>query len=296
MTRFQRIIPSLVLAAFAASCGPAAGGPPQDPNPLADASWDDDRAEVSVYRGTVSRYGHDRPARVQLVVVKEDLVRSTRVKSEAGPAPGRTVQAIKMNLIWHFTTGTYDYHQMATVHFDRAGGGALQETMSSTEACGITFVRIAPGPRGGWTHHAHSYWDGEADREVPIPGEGALFLLDGAPVWLRRFAAAARPFERRVRLLPSQIAGRSPIDAARPVDAVVRLVGEESLTVPAGRFRAKRLAIGHGGRSDVYWFDAAAPHALLRMEDGLGRSIELVKTQRLDYWNHTSPGDERLLE
>lgn len=297
MTTLRWSVPALALAALAAgACGLVAGGAPAATNPLADPLWDDGRAELSVYDGTVSRYGHDRPATAQLVVVKEDLVEATLVKSDAGPEPGRTLEAIKMNLIWHFTTGTYDYHQMATVQFRRADGAALKETASSAEGCGMTFVRLGPGADGRWTHHAHSYWDGEADREVAIPGPtDGLFLLDGAPVWLRRWAGAAQPFELRVRVMPSQVAGRSPIEATRPMDAVVRFVQEEDLEVPAGRFRARRFAIAHGGESDVYWFDAAAPHVLLRMQTAGGRSVALRKTQRLDYWNRTGPGDETLL-
>uniref|UniRef100_A0A832MLA0 DUF3108 domain-containing protein n=1 Tax=Eiseniibacteriota bacterium TaxID=2212470 RepID=A0A832MLA0_UNCEI len=287
---------ALAAALLAGACGPSAGSVPAPANPLMLPLWDDGRAELSVYEGVVPRYGHDRPAKVTLVVVKEDLLEDTLVKSEAGPRPGRTVEAVKMHWVWQFSTGTYDYHQAATVMFRRADGVALKETMSSAEGCGITFVRVAP--RGGrLVHAAHSYWEGEADREVEVPRRAGqeLLFLDGAPVWLRRWAGAARPFETRVRLLPGQISARSPAAAARPVDAVLRYLGEEDLAVPAGRFRARRFAIAVGGATHLYWLDARAPHVLLRMQGADGRGMALAATRRLDYWNHTAPGDERRL-
>src|SRR6266581_2724697 len=53
--------------------------PPSDSGPeniFASTMWDDGRAEFSVYTGTTERYGQPRPTNAQLVVVKEDMLRS----------------------------------------------------------------------------------------------------------------------------------------------------------------------------------------------------------------------------
>jgi hypothetical protein len=66
--------------------------------------------------------------------------------------------------------------------------------------------------------------------------------------------------------------------------------------VPAGRFGAKLAEVGTPAGTDHFWFDAKFPHVLLKMETEAGRKLVLRRTQRLDYWNHHAPGDEKLIE
>src|SRR5437879_1214370 len=130
----------LAWLALAGAPGAPTSSPPSAPeNIFASPLWDDGKAEFSVYSGVTNRYGQERATDAHLVVVKEDLLRQSLVKSDAGPLPGRTVTAIKLNFIADFPTGTYTYHQMATVMFERATFDVLKETMSHTEGCGITF-------------------------------------------------------------------------------------------------------------------------------------------------------------
>jgi hypothetical protein len=275
-----------------AVAGPATGGTSFGANPI----WDDGRAEISQYEGTTDRYGQPRPTRARLVVVKEDMLRDALVKSEAGPVRGRTVEVLKVVFVAEFPTGSYFYRQVATTFLDRRTFSVLRESMSHFDGCGITYVRI--GARGGRTmHEAHSYWEGEADREVPLvwaadPLPRAHW--DALPVWLR--ARVAREGSSRAQLLPSQIGGRSPIENTRPVVATIRWSDAGPIDVPAGRFAAREAEVATGAGTDRFWFDANPPHVLLRMETAAGRRLALVKTQRLDYWNHHAPGEEKLLE
>lgn len=266
---------------------------------LGDRLWDDGRAEVSLYVGTTRRYGQNRPTRARVIVVKEDLLRSSLVKSEKGPIPGRTVTAIKQIFVADFRTGTYDYHQNASVFFERESGAVLKEAMSHTEQCGITYVRVAP-ERGSWLHEAHSYWEGEADREVPLrwPTSTATDRLfwDGLPVSLRKWVANERaPMARKGWMLPSQISGHAPLSATKPSPVAIRMSDGGTLRVPAGRFASRRFEIVAPWGTDVLWFDQAFPHVLLKMQTAAGRTLELERTMRLDYWNRNANGDERLL-
>lgn len=294
--RALAILGGAILAlAIAPRPGSARAGPVTE-NVLKLPLWDDGKAEFAIYSGTTERYGESRPTGMHLIVVKEDVVGATLVKSDAGPIPGRTREAVKLNIVADFPTGTYTYHQMATLLFDRADMSVLKETMSHTEGCGITFVRIGP-KQGRWVHEAHSYWDGEADRETPLvwpPGERVF--ADALPVWLRRFCAHPAPFALPIQLLPSQIMGRSPIANTRPISATVRLAERETLVVPAGRFDAVRFEVVAAGSTDRYWFDTKPPYVLLRVETAAGRKLQLEKLMRLDYWNHHAVGDEKLLE
>lgn len=271
---------------------------PALPNPFAGSRWDDGKAEFSTYVGTTLRYGQLRPTEARLIVVKEDLLRDQLVKSDAGPVRGRTVEALKLNWVADFQTGTYTYHQMTSVFFERASLAVLKQNMSHTEACGITTVRV--GPTGGrWVHEAHSYWEGEADREVPVAWPAAArerWLWDGLPVSLRPWVASgAARGERKVWMLPSQVSGRSPIEATRPVEATLRLRDAGTLQVPAGRFAARRIEVATPAGTDTLWFSAAEPYLLLQLRTASGRRLSLAGTQRLDYWNHHMNGDEAVI-
>lgn len=310
MKWFVVVFVALVTAAFAAS-GPgapltaarraAAGVALADPSWSRDAIWDDGKAEFASYVGTTERYGQSRPTTARIILVKEDLVRSTLVKSDAGPVPGRTVEALKQIVVADFPTGTYAYHQTASLFLDRATLDLLKEAMSHTESCGITFVTIGL-ERGRLMHEAHSYWDGEADRRVPVVWpvpERPHVLWDALPVWLR---SLPRPVVGAgaisVWLLPSQVSGRSPLSATRPAAATIRLKpgGPETVRVPFGDVPALRYVVESPAGRDTFWIAAASPHALVRLATAAGRRLELRKLQRLDYWNHHAVGDERLLD
>jgi hypothetical protein len=185
---------------------------------------------------------------------------------------------------------------MATVMFERSTLDVLKETMSHTESCGITFVRV--GPKGGrLMHEAHSYWDGEADREIAIEWpSGERLYWDALPLSLRRWVAGGKaPIEIKAWMLPSQISGRSPIESTRPLRATIRMSAAGTLEVPAGRFAARKFEVTTQAGTDRFWFDERFPHVMLKMETHAGRRLVLRKTQRLDYWNHHAIGDEKLL-
>jgi hypothetical protein len=76
----------------------------------------------------------------------------------------------------------------------------------------------------------------------------------------------------------------------------LRVGATQTLGVPAGRFTARPIEVITAAGTDRFWFDQAFPYPLLKMETSWGRSLELERTLRLDYWNHHMNGDERVLE
>jgi hypothetical protein len=258
--------------------------------------WDDGKAECSQYEGTTERYGETRPTRARIVIVKEDMLLDTRVKSERGPLGGRTAEVLKIVFTAEFPTGSYFYRQAATTFLDRRSFEVLKESMSHFDGCGITYVRVGP-KQGRMVHEAHSYWEGEADRDVPLAwpaGRSPRVFWDALPLWLR--GQIGGEGASSVFLLPSQVGGRSPIEATRPVPATIQWSEAGTIEVPAGRFDARRAEVSTHRGIDRFWFDAKFPHVMLRMETTAGRKLALRKTQRLDYWNHHAVGDEKLVE
>jgi hypothetical protein len=280
--------------ALAASI-PKEAGPPgpawATPAFAADKLWDDGKAEFSVYRGTIERYGVTRPVTAKIIAVKEDMNDAQHVKSDRGPVAGRTTTVLKLNYLHDFETGMYAYHQMTSTFLDRSTMQLRKLAMSSTEGCGVTYVEILP-MASGWRHVSHSYFDGEGDRDVviaPLAGRPAV-AWDGLALWLRALDLTI-PQRFEIALLPSQLASRARNAAF--VRATVVITPATAAGVTA---RVSYTDRDGKPRVDTFVFAAAAPHVLTHLERGDGLTLDLVKTQRIAYWEKTRPGDEKLLE
>jgi hypothetical protein len=260
---------------------------------FADPVWDDGQAEYSTYRGTMPHYGKPRPLSARIIIVKEDMDVAARVKVDGDPPAGGARTVLKVNYLHDFPTGTYDHHQMSSVFLDRASGSLEKLAMSSTEGCGITYVEVLPGA-SAWRHVSHSYWEGEGDRDLSLPtrSDRPTAAWDGLVLWLRRLDLA-RPQSFPVDLLPGQVSGR--VRATALVPATIELPGRVD---DRGWPVTVRVAAAEGTpeRVDRFWFEAAWPHGLVRLERADGAVLERVKTIRLDYWEKTDPGDEALVE
>jgi hypothetical protein len=275
-------------AAAPASAAPIAFAAP---DPFADAMWDDGRAEFAVYRGTIERYGITRPLAAKLIVVKEDFDPAAGVKSDAGPVEGRTHTVFKVVTMLEFPTGTYSYRQVATTFLDRETGALTKLAMSSTEACGITYVQVT-SRKGAWRHLSHSYFEGEGDRDLilPLRADRPAVAADGLALWLRRLDLA-KAQSIAVDLLPSQLSSR--VRATALVPATIEVVGvADTLGWPV---LVKSVDASGAPVVDRWWFDRAAPHGLVRFEGADSRTLERTKVVRLAYWEATKPGDEVLL-
>lgn len=261
---------------------------------FADSLWDDGRAEITVYEGTIERYGVARPLAARIIVVKEDMDMEQSVKSAAGPVEGRTRPMLKQNLIRDFRTGTYDYHQMCSTFLDRRSGNVAKLVMSSSEGCGITFVELLPSSHG-WDRVSHSYWDGEGDStQHGIDGEFGHpgTPMDALPLWLRRLdLESGQKF--MAYLLPSQVSNR--VASLRVMPWQIEIIGRADKNgLPV--LVHDRSDPG-ASRTDRYWFDPVWPHPLVRFEGGADATVlTRVKTTRLAYWEKTAPGDEKLIE
>lgn len=253
--------------------------------------WDDGQAEVSLYDVEEPRYGTARRFEARMIVVKEDLRLDTHVKSDRGPVPGETQEVLKLNHLRLIPTGSYDYHQMLSAYLERASLQPVKVSMAHFESCGITFVELLAGA-GRLKQVSHSYWEGEADRELTIPFSSDDLLADALPLRLR-----GMDFMRKdplaVKVLPSQIGGR----VARPalVPMTLRFKPAQRLEVPAGAFEAVEAELQGPEGKARFFFEKAFPHRLIRMETAARGVYTLRKSLRLDYWNHHEPGDEKLL-
>ena len=118
--------------------------------------------------------------------------------------------------------------------------------------------------------------DGGPDEPLAVPDD-ALFDLEG--MW----RLSALPFDRtgyfgsRVTFVtPSRWSEEHQRMQPQAEPRVVSVKGQERITVPAGTFIAWRVALDKG----VYWYDARAPHHLLRFDSGYGTTLVLTSGAR----------------
>ena len=112
---------------------PVLAGPPY----LAHSQWDSGTAEFCVYEATLTKYVEPRPAKVKMIMVKEQFDSAKLVKTSTAED---SFEVIKFHTIQAIPTGIYDYFQTASIFFDRTTGRVVKYTMGSQEGCGNTFM------------------------------------------------------------------------------------------------------------------------------------------------------------
>ena len=245
--------------------------------------WNDGNAEVSVYEARDVKYGKPRVSKAVLVVVAEDLLRDRLVKADDPAGSPGTRRVLKLNHIRSIPTGVYVYEQMLSVFADADRLNPVKLTVASHEWCGNTYVEWR-ADRSALS--IRSYFETPGDVDVPLSAEGALFY-DALPLALRGL-----DFEKTrggtVRVIDSVFTNR-PLP---PTLESGRLEVSRSAKAPA----AYRVTLRTGERADVFEFDAAFPHRLLRWDRRDGGSLRLTESRRFRYWEKHAPGDERLME
>ena len=107
--------------------------------------WYRGEGEISTYELDINRYGEERQGHAVLVFVTEDFSRSKQVKLDQPDQTGKDkVSVLKLNALWKFTTGIYDYSMMNSVFTPvdlKKDPQTLKTTSSSQDWCGHTFLQ-----------------------------------------------------------------------------------------------------------------------------------------------------------
>lgn len=253
--------------------------------------WGDGKAELSAYRGEISRYGELRSATAVLVYVTEPHDRRTWVKDDEVSDPHR-VDVLKLNRTLKFQTGTYPYSVMTSVFspvadWDRPRFQPTKITMTSQEWCGNYFAGLWPGPETA-LHEMRSYFGSEGDQNRRLsPPEGTLYQ-DALPIQLRELDGAFQGGDDwSGTLVPSLWHVRKRHIELEPVEATIER-SEASLDgTPVTRF-----VLAYGDVEVTYDIEREAPRRLLRWSHSDGSHLRLIETARLAYWKLNRRGDE----
>ncbi len=254
-----------------------------------DPLWDDGQAEVSLYDAQRPQYGKIESYQAVFIVVKEDFDPKLLVKADPPYEGKQLIPVLKLNAVHSYWTGNYPYHFLASVFVRRDDPTALVKlTVGSQEWCGNTFKEVKMGGRPEL--HAHTYFDGEGDTTRPLDLRPGDLFEDQLPLALRvmPFAYSLESgLAVRRRVVPSLIGNnlRRPLD---PLEAVIRVTGEEIVATGAGRLPAWRVSVEMGELKQTWWFDKAFPYALLKMDSSDGRAWLLKSRARKPYWKEST--------
>ncbi len=294
------------LSAAAALALLACGAPPGDglahpelPARRAGASeafweaWGDGRAEMSGYRGVVSRYGELRPAELVQIYVTEPHDRRTWIKDDAVQGPDR-VAVLKLNQSLRFQTGVYPYSVMTSVfapvdsHFDERFQ-PVKISLTAQEWCGHVFAAAWPGP-GELQLHTLSYFasEGEATERQAVP-EGALYE-DALLIQLRELDGPFHGGEDwEGALVPTLWRARRAHTPLRPSPATITRAPAERDGAPVTRF-----TVAQGDYRRTIDVERDAPRRVLGWSTSDGEEMQILATRRLPYWELNHNGDERV--
>ncbi len=260
----------------------AQAAPPFTTTLLEQPLWADGKAEYNFYDAVEVRYGVPRDTEVRHIIVRENFLPNDKVKANDWRTPG-AYPIIKLNQIIRVPTGVYRYDQMHS-SFWNAGDGNLEKfSLASIDSCGNSYKEARLAGQS-LAYQAHTYWQGQdnVQRDVPLP-EGALFY-DELPFKLRLLDW--ENVETFAAPLTGSVIG-SQADALEFSPATFT-VGNS----PDGRI----VTVEHLGGTDSLTFATDSPYVLQSWKRADGSSLVLTGTTRLDYWNHNSSGDEKLIE
>ena len=266
--------------------------------------WGDGKADVDAYEIVTPRYGALRTGTAVLIMVTETFAQRERVKSDPGRrTASEEFPVIKLNRVEDFPTGIYDYNLMTSAFValapvgGREAGLPTKISFSAQEWCGHAYSQ-ALFDADAVRLTSHSYFDGEADESLRLPG-AALFSEDSLPLWARGLAAplvsAGKP--GTVSMLASLKVGR--LGHQDPVVLTATLSeekGTRSITVPGGSMTVRTRTVQlSDGRSWTFEIDAEAPHRLVRWTGSNGEVGRWLGGDRLAYWQMNGPGNEAAL-
>lgn len=267
------------------------------------STWGDGQSELAGYDLTIPRYNQPRRGVAVTIFVTETFSNSARVKADPGKhAASDEFPVMKLNLVKDYQTGVYDYNEMTSSFValqpvnGRAAGSPSKIAFSRQEWCGQTYHQLL---FDATTIRAvrHSYFDGDADQQRELD-----YAVNGIPEdalmhWARGMAAPALAAgeSRAVPLLPALVSMKG-VDAKWITATLSRSAKPQSITVPAGAFVVEAMGVRMPDKQTrTFYVEQAAPHRIVKWESSTGEHAEMLKSDRMKYWQMNAEGYESAL-
>ena len=187
------------------------------------------------------------------------------------------VAVLKFNVAEEIATENYNYRLQTTVFLSRPAFDPFKRVMSSQEWCGTSFKQLRWRDQN-LVIRSFSYLSGQGDRTFQLSGDVVPF--DALPVIVRDVAAAG--VDRTLNLLVSMRSTREVEPNAKYANLRVGKI--DRVTVPLGRFQARRVTIDWNGPKAAFDVETDPPYRLLQYTMG-DLSGELLYVERRAYWD-----------
>jgi hypothetical protein len=242
------------------------------------AYWLGGKGEVNVYDLHQERYGEDRKGSAVIVFVTEEFSKSKQVKLDDVNA-GDKLNVLKMNKIYHFNTGIYDYSMMESVFTPTDLGQeahSVKATVSVQDWCGQVFMQMNY-KNNKYKLQEWSYFEKPSDKLSSLDG---VFLEDDIMNRLRISPESVPTGE--VRMIPSLFFARLRHQSVLPARASISFSDDKK------KQRICKIAYPDLKRTMEIWFDQDFPHKIQgwqeKSEDKLVSTGTLKKTVQTEYW------------
>ena len=289
--QFARFISTIYVLALLISCQGKPSVFPAIDQKVFNDYWYQDKAEISSYELTQSRYGSAHEGKVVLIFVVEDMSKSRQVKlDDPSKHPTDDIKVMKMNMNKEFITGIYKYSMMNSVFTPvdyTEYSHSLKLVASSQDWCGQTFTQY------NWKGNRYevqqmSYFESEGDKSYELTN---AWLED--EIWSKiRVAPNTLPVGE-TEMIPSAFYIRLSHQENKiyKAETSLKLMGEEytySIFYP------------ELNRTMEINFQSVFPYKIMSWKEIYGENeitmAHISNTIMSDYWKHNQPGDEVMRE
>ncbi|MBR9921006.1 MAG: septum formation inhibitor Maf [Bacteroidetes bacterium] len=242
--------------------------------------WFAGEAELNSYKLDIMRYGEKRTGHAVNVFVTEDLSHEKQVKLDnPSESPNDRVPVLKLNQLYKFETGIYDYSMMSSVFTPinfRQDPHSLKTTCSVQDWCGQTFTQLNREKKN-YRFRQYSYFESEGDVDKSIRPE----MLEDE-IWNRlRIDPNSIP-EGEVLLFPGNFFLRLSHEDTKPRAARIQFEASEA----TGECIIEYL---HLDRTLRIHFQSSFPHRILSWTVVQGKqqmvNATLLESLKSPYWN-----------
>ncbi|MBK7409379.1 MAG: hypothetical protein IPL49_01295 [Saprospirales bacterium] len=133
--------------------------------------WFQGKAELASYDLEIVQYGESRKGDAVMIFVTEDLSRSKQVKLDNIEEVGDDrLPVLKLNKIWKFQTGIYDYSLMGSIFtpIDLVQDPySIKESVSLQDWCGMSFHQLSR-EKDSYLVRQFSYFESEGDQSFKV--------------------------------------------------------------------------------------------------------------------------------
>jgi hypothetical protein len=243
--------------------------------------WYQGEAEINSYELKINRYGQDRTGDALLVFVTEDFSRSKQVKLDRPAKAGDDkVSVLKLNDIWKFKTGIYDYSMMQSVFTPverKQYPHSLKVTCSSQDWCGHSFQQLNLNDNNkDYTYRQFSYFESEGDEKYSL----TVDMLEDE-IWTALRINPGTVPNGELNLLPGHFYSRLSHEKQEPKRARIRFEKSESLSTCIIEYL-------HLDRTLKINFETSFPHTILSWKEIQGQQVmvdaQLKSRIKSPYW------------